>query len=59
MDETGVDRFIRETKKQSKRWAARGESAAKKAKIVPSVGKAIASDFWDARGTIFMDYIEE
>lgn len=57
MDETWVHYFTPETKEQSKQWTARGESAPKKAKTVPSAGKVMASVFWDARGIIFIDYL--
>lgn len=47
MDETWVHLFTPETKHQSKQWTARGESAPKKAKTVPSAGKVMALVFWD------------
>lgn len=59
MDETWVHHFTPETKEQSKQWTERGESAPKKAKTVPSAGKVMASVFWDARGIIFIDYLQK
>jgi histone-lysine N-methyltransferase SETMAR len=59
MDETWVHHFTPETKEQSKQSTERGESAPKKAKTVPSAGKVMASVFWDARGVIFIDYLQK
>jgi len=59
MDETWVHHFTPETKEQSKQWTEKGESAPKKAKTVPSAGKVMASVFWDARGIIFIDYLQK
>ena len=42
--------------KQSKQSTPRGETAPKKAKVVPSAGKVMAAVFWDARGIILIDY---
>ena len=42
-----------------KKWIERRESAPKKAKTVPSAGKVMASVFWDARGIIFIDYLQK
>lgn len=41
-------------KEQSKQCTARGESALKRAKTVPSAGKMITSVFWYAHGIIFI-----
>jgi len=38
---------------------ARGETKPKKAKTVPSKGKVMATDFWDAKGVILVDYLEK
>lgn len=59
MDETWIHHYIPETKQQSKQWIARGESAPKKAKCVPSAGKVMASVFWDAKGILLIDYLEK
>jgi histone-lysine N-methyltransferase SETMAR len=59
MVETWVHHFTPETKEQSKQWTEREESAPKKAKTVSSAGKVMASVFWDARGIIFIDYLQK
>ncbi|XP_018346987.1 PREDICTED: histone-lysine N-methyltransferase SETMAR-like, partial [Trachymyrmex septentrionalis] len=59
MDETWVHHFTPETKEQSKQWTEKGELASKKAKTVLSAGKVMASVFWDARGIIFIDYLQK
>jgi histone-lysine N-methyltransferase SETMAR len=56
VDETWIHHYTPETKEQSKQWIAKGESCPKKAKIVKST---IATVFWDARGIIFVDYLEK
>lgn len=38
---------------------ARGEPAPKKAKVVLSAGKVIASVLWDSRGIIFVGYLKK
>jgi histone-lysine N-methyltransferase SETMAR len=48
MDETLILHYTPEPKKQSKQWTEAGCSAPKKTKSVPSVGKVMASVFWDA-----------
>lgn len=57
-DETWIHHYTPETKEQSKQWREKGESAPKKAKTVLSAGKVMATVFWDARGIIFIDYLE-
>ena len=59
MDKTWVHHFTPEIKEQSKQWTERGESYSKKARTVPSAGKAMASGFWNARGIIFIDYLQK
>ena len=56
---TWVHHVTPETKELSKRWTARGESALREAKTIPSAGKIIASVFWDACGIIFIDYFQK
>ena len=46
-------------KEQSNQWTEREKSAPKNAKIVPSAGKVTALLFWDARETIFIDYLQK
>lgn len=59
VDETWVHYYTPETKEQSKQWTFRGEPAPRKAKVVPSAGKVMATVFWDSRGVIFIDYLEK
>ncbi|XP_026828418.1 histone-lysine N-methyltransferase SETMAR-like [Ooceraea biroi] len=59
VDETWIHHYTPETKEQSKQWVASGESAPKKAKIVPSAGKVMATVFWDSQGIILIDYMEK
>lgn len=59
MDETWLHHYTPETKRQSMQWTGRGELAPKKAKTVPSAGKVMASVFWDARGIIYIDYLQK
>lgn len=59
VDETWIHHYTPEMKEQSKQWTARGESAPKKAKTVPSAGKVMATIFWDSRGIIHTDYLEK
>ena len=59
VDETWIHHYTPETKEQSKQWVEPGSSAPKKAKVVPSAGKVLATVFWDARGIILIDYLEK
>ncbi|KAL1460741.1 hypothetical protein WDU94_012693 [Cyamophila willieti] len=58
-DETWIHHYTPETKEQSKQWTSKDEPAPKKAKAVLSAGKVMATVFWDARGVIFVDYLEK
>ena len=58
MDETWIHHYTPESKQQSKQWTEAGCSATKK-RSVPSVGKVMASVFWDAEGILFIDYLEK
>jgi hypothetical protein len=58
MRETWIHHYTPETKQQSKQWTEAGCSAPKKTRSVPSVGKVMASVFWDAEGILFTDYLE-
>jgi histone-lysine N-methyltransferase SETMAR len=40
-------------------WTKRGEPAPKKAKTVLSAGKVMALVFWDAKGILFIDYLQK
>ena len=57
IDETWVHHHTPETKKQSMQWIAVGEPTPKKAKVVLSAGKVMATVFWDSRGIILIDYL--
>ncbi|XP_067122537.1 histone-lysine N-methyltransferase SETMAR-like [Centruroides vittatus] len=57
-DEMWIHYYTPETKEQSKQWKHHSSPPPKKAKTVPSAGKVIASVFWDAKGIIFIDYLE-
>ena len=58
-DECWVHHFEPETKWQSMQWKHSTSPAPKKAKVVSSAGKVMASVFWDARGIVFIDYLEK
>ena len=51
--------FEPETKRQSMQWKHSISPAPKKAKVVSSAGKVIASIFWDAKGIEFIDYLQK
>lgn len=59
MDECWVHHFEPETKKQSMQWKHTFSPPPKKAKVVSSAGKVMASVFWDAKGVVFVDYLEK
>jgi len=59
MDETWIHHYTPESKQQSKQQTEAGCSAPKKTRSVPSAGKVMASVFWNAEGTLFIDYLEK
>jgi histone-lysine N-methyltransferase SETMAR len=59
MNETWIHHYIAESKQQTKQWIESSCSAPKKTRSVPSVGKFMASMFWDAEGILFIDYLEK
>lgn len=59
VDETWVHHYTPETKEQSKQWIGPGEPTPKKAKTIFSANKVMATVFWDARGIIYIDYLEK
>ena len=59
MDETWVHRYQPETKEQSKQWKHTSSLTPKKAKVVPSAGKVMASVFWDSQGVILIEYLQK
>ena len=59
MDETWLHHFQPETKQQSKPWKQLDSLPPKEAKTGMSVGKVMASIFWDADGLLLMDYVDK
>lgn len=59
VDETWIHYYTPETKEQSKQWTSPCEPAPKKAKVVKSAGKVMATVFWDAQGILFIDYLQK
>ena len=58
-DECLVHQFEPETKRQSMQWKHSTSPAPKEAKVVSSAGKVKASVFWDAKGIVFIDYLQK
>ncbi|XP_030003909.1 histone-lysine N-methyltransferase SETMAR-like [Sphaeramia orbicularis] len=58
-DETWVHHFEPESKLQSKEWKHHGSPPPKKFKRVASVGKVMASVFWDCEGVLMVDYLQK
>ena len=54
-----VYHFEPQTKRQSMQWKHSTSPAPKKAKVVSSVGKVMASVFWDAKGIVFINYLQK
>jgi hypothetical protein len=59
LDETWLLHYTLESNRQSAEWTERDEPNSKREKTQRSVGKVMASVFWDARGIIFNDYLEK
>ena len=59
VDETWIHHYQPETKEQSKQWVEAGERPPKKAKVIPSAGKVMATVFWDSQGVILIDFLEK
>jgi len=59
MDETWIHHHTPESKQQSKQRTEAGCSAPKKTRSVPSAGKVMASVFCDAKGILFIHYLEK
>ena len=47
------------TREASREWVEPGGSAPKRPKTQKSAGKVMACVFWDARGIIYIDYLEK
>lgn len=56
-DETWVHHSTPETKQQSMVWKTTDEEAPKKAKVILSAGKIMATVFWDARGILLIEFL--
>lgn len=59
MDESWVHHYQPETKEQSKQWKHTSSPTPKKAKVIPSAGKVMASVFWDSQGVILIEYLQQ
>jgi len=59
MDETWIHYHTPESNRQSAEWLKSHESRPKRPKDQRSAGKVLASVFWDARGIIFIDYLQK
>lgn len=56
-DETWVHIWTPESKRQSMVWKGKDEPTPKKAKVVESAGKVMATIFWDSKGVLLIDYL--
>ena len=54
-----VHHFHPETKQQSKHWKHLGFPPPKETKSGMSVGKVMASSFWDAEGVLLVDHLDK
>ena len=59
LDETWVHSFYPDSKSQSKQWKHSGSPLPKKFKLVASVGKMMASVFWDCVGMLMIDFLQK
>lgn len=57
-DETWIYQFDPENKNQSKQWLEKGSKGPIKFKSERSVGKVMATIFWDAQGVILIDFLQ-
>ena len=58
-DECWVHHLEPETKQQSIQWKHPSSPPPKKAKMMSLAGKVMASVFWDAKGIVFIDYLQK
>ncbi|CAK9817756.1 Histone-lysine N-methyltransferase SETMAR [Anthophora plagiata] len=58
-DETWVHHFEPESKQESMQWHKKGTLPPKKFKVSESVGKLMATIFWDFEGILLVDYKEK
>lgn len=54
-----VIRITPETKSQSAQWVSPGERRPKKAKMILSVAKILATIFWDSQSISLIDYLKK
>ena len=59
VDETWLHHYTPESKRQSAEWSNHDEPNPKRGKTQQSAGKVMATVFWDALGSIFIDYLEK
>jgi histone-lysine N-methyltransferase SETMAR len=59
MDETWIHHYTPESQQQTKQQREAGCSAPKKTRSVPTARKVMALVFWDAKGILFIDYLEK
>ena len=57
IDETWIYHYTPESQLQGKQWAGPGGTAPKRAKTQQSVGKVMASAFWDFSRIFFIEYL--
>jgi histone-lysine N-methyltransferase SETMAR len=58
-DESWFHFYEPQTKQQSSQWLPRGDPPPLKSKAAPSMGKRMASVFWDTRGIILLEWLPE
>lgn len=58
-DETWLPHYLPETKLQSRQWCRVGEHPPVKPKSYPSAKKTMITVFWDCKGVILIDYLEQ
>ena len=58
MDETWIQHFTLKSKRSSSEWTAAGEPRPKRPKAQQTAGKVMTSVFWDIKGAILIDYLE-
>ena len=51
--------FTPESNRQSAEWTAAGESRPKQPKTQTSAGKVLASEFWNSKAILFINYLEK
>ena len=59
INQTWIRHYTPESKQQAKQYVGPVGTAPERAKIQQSVGKVMASVFWDSSGILFIDYLEK